>query len=492
MVEATRIKVLRDEPPRRGGRFVHYWMQQAMRAEGNPALDHAIAVADELGLPVVVSFGLTGARSPAYPDAKARHYAFLLQGLSEVSRTLASRGICFVIRMGAPDEVTLRISEDAAVLVCDRGYLRPQRTWQARVKAEAGCRMIEVETDSVVPIEVASGKHEVGARTLRPKIGRVLDTYLVPPPASPNPRHRADGLQLASDIDLAEPLALLGHLNLDGNVGPVRRFTGGLSAARARLRAFVDGGLDRYKETRGAPERATVSHLSPYLHFGQISPVEIALAVRDQVRAPAEDRDAYVEELVVRRELAHNHCWYDGGYDRYETVPAWARKSLDEHRNDPRPYIYSKDQLAAGETHDRYWNTAMREMRETGYMHNRMRMYWGKKIVEWSPSPEEAFATTLSLNNTYFIDGRDANSFTNVAWLFGLHDRPWFGRPVFGIVRYMGENTFRKFDAEAYVRSVDQLTSAERDGDDEPDSGSGPARKRARAGTKRKLAPEHA
>ena len=172
-----------------------------------------------------------------------------------------------------------------------------------------------------------------------------------------------------------------------------------------------------------------------------------------------EDRSAYLEELIVRRELAMNHVFYDERYDAYETVPDWARRTLDSRRGDRRPHLYMREQLEAGETHDRYWNAAMLEMRATGYMHNHMRMYWGKKILEWSPSPEAAFETTLRLNNRYFLDGRDANSFTNVAWLFGLHDRPWGPRTVFGNVRSMGQNSLRKFDADAYVRAVEALAA---------------------------------
>jgi deoxyribodipyrimidine photo-lyase len=461
VVETSRIRILKDMPAREGGAFVQYWMQQAMRAEGNPALDHAIELANGLELPVVVSFGLTGARSEPYPEANARHYAFLLQGLAEVRTTLEKRGIGFVIRSGAPPDVTLAIAERAAILVCDRGYLKPQRRWQAAVGERVGCRMVEVETDLVVPVEQASRKHEFAARTIRPKIGRLMDDYLVAAPAA-EIRVRAAGLDLRSDVDLADPVRTARALQVDQSVGPVRRFHGGLSAARRRLEAFLDDGFRGYKEKRGEPERATVSHMSPYLHFGQISPVEIALAARAAKDGGAEDRASYVEELVVRRELAHNHCWFEPDYERYEAaVPPWARKTLAEHRGDTRPFLYSRDELESGSTHDRYWNAAMREMRETGYMHNRLRMYWGKKIVEWSPSPEEAFATALAINNRYFVDGRDANSFTNVAWLFGLHDRPWFRRPVFGTVRYMGENSLRKFDADGYVRSVEALAAAE-------------------------------
>lgn len=460
MTEASRITLFRDVPPRGGARYVQYWMQQAMRAEGNPALDHAIEIANGLKLPVVVSFGVTGLSSEPYPEANARHYAFMLEGLADVAGKLSARGIAFAIRYGSPADVAVDVARDAALLVVDRGYLKPQRSWRADVASRTDIRMVEVETDVVVPVAAASPKHEVAARTLRPKIYRVWDEYLVDAPA-PTVRVRADRLAHPSDVDLADPLAVTAKLQIDHGVRPVRRFRGGLNAARERLAAFLNDGLDGYKEKRAAPERANVSHMSPYLHFGQISPVEIALAARQAKAGGPEDRASFLEELVVRRELAQNHCWYEPNYDRYDGVPAWARRSLDEHRADPRPFLYDRATLEAGDTHDRFWNAAMREMRETGYMHNRLRMYWGKKIVEWSPSPEEAFATALAINNKFFLCGRDANSFTNIGWLFGLHDRPWFRRPVFGVVRYMGENSLRKFDAEGYVRSVDDLAAAE-------------------------------
>ena len=460
MAEANRIKVLRDVPPRGEGAYVQYWMQQAQRADGNAALDHAIELANGLRLPVVVSFGLTGLSSEPYPEANARHFAFLLQGLAEVEATLRARGVAFVIRHGSPSDVALDLASDAAILVVDHGYLRPQREWRRQVLERAECRVVAVETDAVVPIETASGKHEVGARTLRPTIGRVWEDYLVEAP-SPSPKRKATGLKISSDVDLSDPLALAASLKVDQSVRPVRRFTGGLSAARANLDAFLAVGFNGYKEKRGAPELRTVSHLSPYLHFGQISPVEIALKARAARTGGGEDRASFLDELIVRRELAFNHVWYEPAYDRYESVPAWARASLAEQARDRRPFLYDRAALEAGETHDVHWNAAMREMRETGYLHNRMRMYWGKKILEWSPSPEQGFADTLAINNKFFICGRDANSYTNVAWLYGLHDRPWFRRPIFGIVRYMGANTLKKFDAAAWLRSVDELVAAE-------------------------------
>ena len=461
MVEQNRIQVLKDMPPREGGAYVLYWMQQAMRAEGNPALDHAVEIANDLGLPVAVSFGLTGMRSPPYPDANARHYTFLLQGLADVADALETRGIAFVPRFGAPDEVTLDLSDKAAVVVCDRGYLKPQRAWQKTVVARAECRVVMVETDAVVPIDAVSTKHEYAARTIRPKLQRVWDDYLVES-RTPALRHKPGRLGLKPDFDPADGAKIVAKLKIDQEVGAVRRFEGGLNAARKRLSGFLAESFDGYREGRNEPQRGAVTHLSPYLHFGQISPVEIALAAK-AAKGGNTDRESFLDELIVRRELAQNHVYHEPHYDSLAGVPNWARDTLDKHRTDERPYHYTRAQLEAGETHDEYWNAAQREMRETGYTHNRLRMYWGKKIIEWTKTPEIAFETTLAINNKFFVDGRDANSFTNVAWLFGLHDRPWFRRPIFGTVRYMSENSIRKFDGPAYLRSVEKLVEAERE-----------------------------
>jgi deoxyribodipyrimidine photo-lyase len=455
-IPSTRIRVLNGAEPQPGGRYVLYWMQQSQRARFNPALEFAIGQANARGLPVLVCFGLTD----GYPEANARHYTFMLEGLADVDRALQERGIGFVIGRGSPDQIALRFAHEAALTVCDRGYLKPQKEWRATVARQATCPLVQIEGDMVVPVETASPKHEVGARTLRPKLHRVWDEYMSP--LASEPVHRpAHDLAARSDVDLADVPALVRSLDVDQTVPSVRRFQGGTTHAWARLERFLGQPLSRYAKNRSVPEAGAASHMSPYLHFGQISPVEIALAIRAARSGNQDDRSAYLEELIVRRELAMNHVFYDERYDTYETVPDWARRTLDSRRSDQRPYLYTSGQLAAGQTHDRYWNAAMLEMRETGFMHNHMRMYWGKKVLEWSPSPEEAFETTLRLNNRFFLDGRDANSFTNVAWVFGLHDRPWGPRNVFGNVRSMSQNSLRKFDADAYVRTVEALASEE-------------------------------
>jgi deoxyribodipyrimidine photo-lyase len=454
VIQSARLKILVDAPPKTPAKYVLYWMQQSQRAAFNPALEYAIEEANALGLPVLVCFGLT-----AFPEANARHYGFMLQGLAEVRDRLAERGIGFVIRKQPPHELARALAEEAALVVCDRGYLKIQRTWRAKLAEGLDRRLVQVEGDVVVPIERASDKHEYAARTIRPRIQRVMDEFMEPlePRAV---RCRADGLLIAGDIDLDDVPRVLAGLKIDHAVGVVKRFPAGEGAARAQLAAFLGDGLRRYGAERGKPEARAASLMSPYLHFGQISPVEIALAVRQ--RGEGDSRASYLEELIVRRELAMNHCFHAPEYDSYGVLPEWARKTLADHAGDPRPYLYTREQFEAAATHDPYWNAAMREMTATGYMHNHLRMYWGKKVLHWSAGPEEAFETLLALNNRWFLDGRDPNSFTNVGWIFGLHDRPWGPQPVFGTVRSMGPNTFKKFDADAYVRGVAYLELRER------------------------------
>jgi deoxyribodipyrimidine photo-lyase len=316
----------------------------------------------------------------------------------------------------------------------------------------------QVEGDVVVPVEVASDRRETAARTLRPRIVALRDAFLSSLRRERVARHAAPS-RLASDVDLSNVDALVASLPVDRSVRPVRRFRGGTGEARRLLRAFLRHGLDGYAELRNEPAAGAVSLLGAYLHFGQISPVEIALAAR---RGGGAGLASYLDELVVRRELAANFVVFEPNYDRYDSVPGWARKTLEDHRGDPRSRRYARGTLERSETDDPYWNAAMREMTATGYMHNHMRMYWGKKILEWSQDPRDAFATALYLNNKYFVCGRDPNSYANIGWLFGLHDRPWPQRPVFGAVRSMTASGLRrKVDMDAYVALVERLAAAE-------------------------------
>ena len=452
-MEDARIQPLNDDPPDPDGRYVLYWMQQSQRAAFNHALEYACRQANERGQGLIVGFGLTD----AYPDANERHFAFMLDGLAEVAETLHERGIKFVVRRGAPDDVALGLAEEASLVVCDRGYLRHQRRWRDRVAGEAGKCVIQVESDVVVPVETASDKVEFAARTIRPKLRKRWPDFLGDLSAT-SPQTPSLSLHVTGDVDVRNPDRVLDALDIDRSVGRVDRFRGGTSQARRLLRRFLQSDFDGYGDARNDPAEPQCSTLSPYLHFGQISPVEIARKVEAAKGGSDSDREAYLEELIVRRELAANFVYFHPDYDSFTALPDWARETLSEHEDDERPERYTRDELERAETDDAYWNAAMQEMRKTGYMHNHMRMYWGKKILEWCNTPEYAYRTALYLNNKYFLDGRDPNSYANVAWIFGLHDRPWQERPVFGKVRYMNAGGLkRKFDIEAYVRWVDGL-----------------------------------
>ena len=446
MIHPDRVSLPFALPPDPNADRVVYWMQQSQRAEWNHALEFAIRQANDMALPVVVVFALTD----AYPEANERHYAFMLEGLAETAARLRARGIGFRLLRGDPTAVVPEAARGAAMLVMDRGYLRIQRAWREKIAAAAGCRVVQVESDVVVPVETAYPKEAYTAAVLRPKIHRVLAEHLCP--LVPTQVRVAAPPALMGDKTL-DADAILAQLRVDRSVGRTAAFRGGRSAASALLDEFIATRLRHYAEKRNEPALDMVSHMSPYLHFGQVSPLEIALRMKEV--GADENTASFLEELIVRRELAMNFTHYCPDYDSMRCLPNWAMATLDNHATDHRPYVYSRGVLEGAATHDPYWNAAQMEMVQTGKMHNYMRMYWGKKIIEWSATPEEAFDTALTLNNRHQLDGRDPNSFAGVAWCFGKHDRPWTERAIFGTVRYMNDAGLRrKFDMDAYVRKV--------------------------------------
>ncbi len=453
-VDPGRLQPLNETPRRESGRYVLYWMQQSQRAVNNPALEYAIEQANEEDRPLLVVFGLMD----DYPEANLRHYTFMLEGLQETQARLSERGIRMVVRHGNPAEVALAYAEDATLLVTDRGYLRHQKRWRAHVAEDTPCHIVQVEGDVVVPVETVTDKAEYAARTIRPKIHEHLDRFLARP-ETVSVKHPSTDLDVPGGLSLDDVSAVTDQLDLDRSLPPVSAlYRGGRSEATATLETFLAQHLDGYDANRNQIQSHAVSHMSKYLHFGQISPVWLAQQIQ-ATEAPETDLDSYIEELVVRRELAMNHVHFrPDTYDSYDCLPDWAQESLAEHADDEREYVYSRAELEQSETHDPYWNAAMTEMRATGYMHNYMRMYWGKKILEWSPDPRTAYERTLAFNNRYFLDGRDPNSYANVAWVFGLHDRGWKERPVYGKVRYMSQGGLeRKADPDAYVEKVERL-----------------------------------
>ncbi|MGQ9646834.1 MAG: deoxyribodipyrimidine photo-lyase [Thermodesulfobacteriota bacterium] len=446
MIQNERIKVLNQKGIQRG-KYVLYWMQASQRTEYNHALEYAILKANELRQPVVVFFGITN----RFPEANERHYAFMLEGLKEVKHSLENRGIQMVIRNQSPEIGVVPLAKKASLVVVDRGYLKIQRAWRDDASKKMDCPLIQVETDVVIPVEETSRKEEYAAATIRPKIKRKLEGFLVP-----LKEHEPwiDSLSLDFDsFDIEDVEEAISQLRIDRSVKRVNSFRGGTKQAKSHLEIFLESKLDRFPELRNDPTLDYLSHMSPYLHFGQISSLQIALKV-SKTKSPGVD--AFLEELIVRRELSMNFVFYNQRYDAYEALPDWAKKSLKAHRKDKRSYVYSLKEFEMGTTHDPYWNAAQKEMVTKGKMHGYMRMYWGKKILEWSRTPQEAFKMALYLNNKYELDGRDPNGFTGVAWCFGKHDRPWGERSIFGNVRYMNDRGLkRKFDADRYAKMME-------------------------------------
>ncbi|MFZ2633686.1 MAG: deoxyribodipyrimidine photo-lyase [Desulfosalsimonadaceae bacterium] len=448
MIHKDRVRHLTAAPPE-SGKYVLYWMQQAQRVAYNHALCHAVEIAGELALPLVVGFVLT----PDFPESNLRHYVFMLEGIADIQQELKTLGIPFVIKTGPMVETVLSLAEKTAWLVTDAGYLRIQREWRKQVASEVKCPYTEIETDVIVPVSAASPKEEFAARTLRPKIMKQMDAHLDPVLLPEyHMKHSALPMPPSGPID---PLKLAEKAAAIQNTLPVKTFRGGYGEAKARLKRFISENLANYDTLARDPVAGCQSDLSPYLHFGQISPVEIVREIKAS-SAPDAAKAAFIEQVTVRRELAVNFVFYNPGYDQYESaVPSWARQTLSEHQKDRRPYLYSAEVLEQGKTHDPFWNAAQMEMVISGKMHNYMRMYWGKKIIEWTRTPEEAFHIMLMLNNRYELDGRDPNGFAGVAWCFGRHDRPWGERPVFGKVRYMNaEGLKRKFAINEYVNRI--------------------------------------
>ncbi len=481
MTANERIRRL-NQAPEGSGSYVLYWMQRSQRAQHNHALEFAVDAANERRIPIIVVFAVTD----SYPEANERHFQFMLEGLADVRESLADRGIDFFLKHGHPTEVIPGVARNARLMVCDRAYLRHLRAWRRDVAEAVSCPVYEVEDNVVVPVEQASRKREFAARTIRRKIMSQVDAYTsLPQEHRPQvPLDREDRARLGKGcLDPRDPAALCRSLSLDRSVGAVSRFyRGGAAEGMRRARELFENRLGAYVANRNQPKTDDTSHASMYLHFGNISPIWLVLEVRRRAaeaggervedgspettaQAVAESADSFVEELVVRRELAHNYVFYEDHYDSYSALPPWALQTLSEHAADERPQLYSPEELAEAATEDEYWNAATREMITTGYMHNYMRMYWGKKILEWSPDPETAFNTTLEMNNRYFLDGRDPNSYANVAWIFGLHDRPWQERPIFGKVRIMKASGLkRKCDMPGYLAKVDRLSAGAADG----------------------------
>jgi deoxyribodipyrimidine photo-lyase len=445
LTDNARVRVRRPGTPDPDGTCVVYWMQRSQRGTDNPALDVAIEAANKLGKPAVVFF----APVPFYPHATLRAYRFLAEGISDTAEAVEKRGLGFVLRR-YPDHSLLKFCDEVrpALVVGDENPMREPERWREIATSKLRVPFWTVDSDVIVPSRLIE-KEQYAAFLIRKKLEPRLPEFLVKPknPHAKIPWKKPRELQsLPAEFDVTEGWPL------DRSVSPVGRFRGGTKEALRRLGEFVREKLARYETDRNHPEVDGTSCLSPYLHFGHISPVTVALTL-DRADAPRAAKSAFINQLLVWRELAANFVTYNPNYDNFECGEKWAHKTLGEHAGDPRPYLYSERQLENAETHDPLWNAAQRQMVSGGWMHNTMRMYWAKKILEWSRSPAEAYRIAVALNDKYELDGRDPNGYAGIAWsVVGKFDRPWFTRPIFGQIRYMsGASTGKKFDSRSYI-----------------------------------------
>lgn len=453
MIEPERIKKLNSKEINKKGAYGLYFMQASQRIKDNKALAFAIALANENKIPLLTVFNLM----PSFPKANFRHYAFMIEGLKELKKEFKERGLPFLILPGFYVENHKILAKDAAFSVTDRGYLRFQIDIRQQAAESCPFAFYQVESDVVVPCETASFKKEAYAASIRPKILKLLSSFLKETPL-PDLKNKKNPLKKPG-FEIENEKAARSFLKCSFNLGPVKNLKGGYTQAAELLNIFLDKKLPFY-HLRSDPANDFSSGLSPYLHFGQISPIEIALAAMKS-KAPQENKEKFLDELIVWRELARNFVLYEKNYDSLKGLPQWAAAQIEKRKKDKRPYIYSKQELEKGETKDIYWNCAQKELILTGKIHNYMRMYWGKKIIEWTQTPEQAAELMFYLNDTYALDGRDPNGYASILWCFGLHDRPFFPRPIFGLIRYLSSRGLEsKFDIEKYVQKIYDLEKA--------------------------------
>jgi deoxyribodipyrimidine photo-lyase len=432
---------------------VVYWMQRDQRVQDNWALLYAAEQAVARDVALMVIFNLV----PRFGDTTARHYNFMFSGLEEVEAELTTLNIPFFLLEGEPAKTIPNFVAEHKVgeVVTDFNPLRFTDAWRKQVGEKLAVRFTEVDAHNIIPCWVVSDKEEFAAHTFRPKVHRQLAGWLVDFPKLEKQSHAAPK---ALGVDWA---ALRERVVTDESVLPVDWCTPGTKAGHEQLESFLDTGLGTYDENRNDPTLDGQSNLSPYLHFGQIAPQRVALAVKAKKGISAEAREAYLEELIVRRELTDNYCFYNPHYDQVAGAHEWAQKTIAEHADDEREYLYTKKQLEEGETHDELWNAMQAELVTRGKMHGWCRMYWAKKILEWTKDTQTAIDIALYLNDKYHLDGTDPNGVVGVMWsIAGVHDRAWTERPIFGKIRYMNFNgAKRKFDVPAYIAKYGNETT---------------------------------
>ena len=454
---SNRVTKLNNAKENTKGRYVIYWMQMFKRASHNYALNFAIQMANERRLPLVVYEGLKF----YYPWASDRFHTFILEGVEEKYVEFAERGIRYVFYLqrnqSDPKNTVARLAKDAALLVTDDYpcFIIPEHNERI---AQLNLPVYAVDANGMIPLS-ALPKEEYAAYTIRPKIQRLLPDL----PRSIVMPH-LEVQQPSLDVDCPETSVsssniadLVSECDIDHSVKPSKLYHGGTKAGRKRLTHFVRGILPHYNKTHNEPSFDGTSRLSPYLHFGFLSIQEVVDAV-ERANAPKPGKEAFLEQVIVRRELSFNFTRHNQYYDSLKSLPDWALKTMRDHADDPRPELLDEGTIERAETYDELWNAAQRELVCTGLLHNYVRMLWGKRVIEWQRSYEMAFELLVHLNNKYALDGRDPNSYAGILWCFGKHDRPWFDREIFGTLRYMtSQSMAKKFRARNYIQSMSSV-----------------------------------
>jgi len=447
-MESERITTIKKGTAGKGP--VVYWMSREQRIDDNWALIYAIEQANKTKTSVIIVFNLVA----SFLEATARQYHFMLKGLKECEINSHDKQIPFYVLTGDPAENIPSFIEthQAGMLITDFDPLKVKRIWKEDVKEKITIPFYEVDGHNIVPCRVASGKQEFAAYTLRPKIQKKIKTFLTEFP----------GIPVQENGKTSQPIndwnEIHHSLKVDTTVQEIDWLKPGSKEAIRVMETFIKEKLPYYGKLKNDPMKDVLSHLSPYLHFGQISAQRVVIEI---IKSKLSDEltAGFMDEIIVRKELSDNYCFYNRDYDSLENIHSWAKKTLEDHREDEREYLYEMNELEQAKTHDPLWNAAQKEMVMTGKMHGYMRMYWAKKILEWSESPETALKTAIYLNDRYELDGRDPNGYAGCAWCIGgVHDRAWTERKVFGKIRYMNYNgAKRKFDVNGYIDRINRL-----------------------------------
>jgi deoxyribodipyrimidine photo-lyase len=464
-----RIRKLNSDPERTGAKYVLYWTQMNRRVNVNHALLYAVHSANRLGLPLLVYEGLTC----TYRKANDRMHTFILQNVPAMAGRLRKRGIGYLFylrrRKADANDVLYRLATQAAAVVTDDYPTFIAAGHNASVPPKIGVAYYAVDSSCIVPMS-RHDKRNYGAYTIRPRIHKMLPDYLKPFTEEQLIHPWKPGLLTEALAVFHTPVspdtipALVASCEIDHSIPPSTTFHGGQEEAERHLEEFLENRLRRYAADRNEPTRHATSNMSPYLHFGMISALEVALRAKEHAEKHGYMAGEYLEELIVRRELAFNFAHFTPHADSLSVLPDWCLKTMREHAADKRDPVYTAEEFELATTHDQLWNATQRELLLRGKIHGYYRMYWGKKIIEWSPTYEKALEIMIDFHDRYALDGRDPNTYTNILWCFGLHDRPWGARPVFGSLRWMSfDGMKRKSDINSYIQEIAYLQKTGKD-----------------------------